>query len=56
MMQGIVIFELEVNELQGQKKLSQNKTKEERQRIIHQLKSSPSKIDNDLASYIQDTL
>jgi transcriptional regulator len=56
MMQGIVIFELEVNELQGQKKLSQNKTKEERQRIIQQLKSSPSKMDNDLASYIQDTL
>ena len=55
-MQGIVIFELEVNELQGQKKLSQNKTKEERQRIIQQLKSSPSKMDNDLASYIQDTL
>jgi transcriptional regulator len=41
MMRGIVAFELEVTTLQGQKKLSQNKTDAERARIIDKLDGSP---------------
>lgn len=53
MIQGIVAFELEVTELQGQHKLSQNKTNEERRRIITQLEQSNSGTERDLALYIK---
>ncbi|RQO29825.1 FMN-binding negative transcriptional regulator [Taibaiella sp. KBW10] len=56
MMRGIVAFELEVTDLQGQKKLSQNKTLVERERIIKHLKESDSSVQHELANYIQDTL
>jgi len=56
MIKGIVAFELEVSDLQGQKKLSQNKSQAERQRIIHQLEKSESSIETDLAKYIQKTM
>lgn len=56
MIKGIVAFELEVSDLQGQKKLSQNKSEAERQRIIHQLEKSESSIETDLAKYIQKTM
>ena len=37
---GIVCFEMKVTEIQAKKKLSQNKTNNERQNIIHQLEKS----------------
>jgi transcriptional regulator len=54
MIKGIVAFELEVTELQGQKKLSQNKTKAERQRIIEHLEKSENAAEKNLASYIRN--
>jgi len=54
MMRGIVAFELEVTDLQGQKKLSQNKTGAERERIIRQLEKSDNGVERDLANYIKD--
>ncbi|PWV48903.1 FMN-binding negative transcriptional regulator [Chitinophaga sp. S165] len=56
MLRGIVAFELEVTNLQGQKKLSQNKSSEERKRIIAHLKDSNDPVENSLAAYIQKTL
>jgi transcriptional regulator len=56
MLRGIVAFELEVTSLQGQKKLSQNKSSEERKRIIAHLKESNDHTENSLAGYIQKTL
>ncbi len=56
MSNGIVAFTLEVTELQGQQKLSQNKTVAERTRIIRQLEESPVALEQDLAMYIQKTL
>lgn len=53
MMQGIVAFEMKVNSIQGQKKLSQNKTTEERNRIIHTLEQSENSVEKDLAEYIR---
>lgn len=54
MMQGIVIFELEVTELQGKKKLSQNRTENERQQIIEHLEKSENTIEKDMANYIRN--
>ena len=53
MMQGIVAFELEVADLQGQKKLSQNRPAVERQRIAEQLEQSTNTTETDLAAYIR---
>lgn len=53
MMRGIVAFELEVTDLQGQKKISQNKTEVERQRIVEHLEKGGSTVENDLATYIR---
>ncbi|MNY25136.1 Protease synthase and sporulation protein PAI 2 [compost metagenome] len=53
MMRGIVAFELEVTNLQGQKKISQNKTKIERQRIVEHLEKDGNTVENDLATYIR---
>lgn len=52
MLKGIVAFELEVTEVQGQQKLSQNKSQEEIGRIVHQLENSDSQTEKDLADYI----
>ncbi len=52
MMKGIVAFEIDVQELQGQKKLSQNKNGEERQRIVNQLQKSDQSVERDIAAYI----
>ncbi|KEQ28391.1 transcriptional regulator [Pedobacter antarcticus 4BY] len=54
MMRGIVAFELEVSDLQGQKKLSQNKTVVERDRIIEQLENGGNTVEKDLAKYIRE--
>ncbi|QKZ15770.1 FMN-binding negative transcriptional regulator [Spirosoma sp. KUDC1026] len=53
MLQGIVAFELEVTDLQGQKKLSQNKTAAEKQRIIQHLEASEVSGERDVAAYIR---
>jgi transcriptional regulator len=54
MLKGIAAFEVEVTDLLGQKKLSQNKTAAERERIIRQLESSGLTTEKDLADYIKD--
>lgn len=53
MMRGIVAFELEVSDLQGQKKLSQNKTEAERHRIVEHLEKGNNTVEKDLATFIQ---
>lgn len=53
MMKGIVAFEIEVTDLQGQKKLSQNKTEIEKQRIINHLEHSENTIEKELAHFIK---
>ena len=53
MMNGIVAFELEITDLQGQKKLSQNKTKVERKRITEHLEKSENTAGKDIADYIK---
>jgi transcriptional regulator len=55
MMRGIAAFELEVSDLQGQKKLSQNKTEAERERIIRHLEENGDNTAKDLAIYIKNT-
>jgi transcriptional regulator len=52
MMKGITGFEIKVDELQGKKKLSQNRTDKEKENIIAELKASPSSAENDLAAYM----
>ncbi|WP_293915563.1 MULTISPECIES: FMN-binding negative transcriptional regulator [unclassified Sphingobacterium] len=54
MMKGIVAFEMEVSAIQGQKKLSQNKTSAERNRIVQQLEKSEIAVEKDLARYIRE--
>lgn len=54
MMKGIVVFELVVTDLQGQKKLSQNKTETERQRIIEQLIKSDHTAEKNIAAYMKE--
>ncbi len=56
MLNGLVAFTLEVTELRGQRKLSQNKTVAERTRIIRQLEGSAVGAEQDLAHYIHQTL
>lgn len=56
MIRGIVAFELEVTDLQGQKKLSQNKSEAERKRIVEHLEQSENTAEKDIAAYIKDGL
>jgi transcriptional regulator len=56
MLQGIVAFEIQVTALQGKKKLSQNKTLAEQQRIIHTLSQSPHTHEQDIAHYMQQNV
>ena len=53
MIRGIVGFELTVTELQGKKKLSQNKTETERANIIATLNASDHTIERQIAEYMQ---
>jgi transcriptional regulator len=50
---GITAFEIEVTDLQGKQKLSQNKTVGERDNIINTLKSSANSNESDIAAYMQ---
>lgn len=52
MMQGIVGFEIVVDDLQAKKKLSQNKTERERNNIITELSSKPDSTERDIAAYM----
>lgn len=56
MIRGIAAFELEVTDLQGQKKLSQNKSEAERKRIVEHLEQSENTTEKDIAAYIKDGL
>ena len=53
MSNGIVCLEMEVTELQGKKKLSQNKTLKEKQNIIESLSKSDDGPVRTLADYMQ---
>jgi transcriptional regulator len=52
MMNGIVAFEIVVDDVQGKKKLSQNKTEQERQNIINSFSKSPDSNERDIAGYM----
>lgn len=56
MIRGIAAFELEVSDLQGQKKLSQNKSEAERKRIVEHLEQSENTAEKDIAAYIKEGL
>ncbi len=53
MMKGIVGFEIEITDLQGQKKLSQNKTETEKHRIAQNLSKSINMEERVIADYIK---
>lgn len=53
MLKGLEAFRIEVNELQGQEKLSQNKTAVEKDRIMDSLSNSHSSDDKALANYMR---
>jgi transcriptional regulator len=53
MMNGIVAFEIAVSDLQGKNKLSQNRTKSERQNIIESFSSSGNVNEQEIASYMK---
>lgn len=53
LLQGIVAFELTITALQGQWKLSQNKTTGEQQRIWEALADSPDQQAREVASYMK---
>lgn len=56
MMKGIVAFELRITDLQGQKKLSQNKNTFEKERIIASLRQQGTTAESDLADYIESEM
>lgn len=53
MMKGTVVFDFVVIDLQGQKKISQNKNERERKKIIAHLDSSNSSSEKAIADYIR---
>lgn len=52
MMQGIVGFEIIVDDLQAKKKLSQNKSEAERKSIISELSNKSNSTEKDIAAYM----
>ncbi len=56
MLKGIVPFEITITELQASKKLSQNKTTSEQQRIIQSLSKSTDSNEQGIAAYMQQNL
>lgn len=59
MMNGIVAFEIVVEDIQGKKKLSQNRTEFERENIIRSFSESKDQNEQDIAGYmggLKDTL
>jgi transcriptional regulator len=53
MMQGIVGFEIVVSDLQGKKKLSQNKSEKERDKIIEELGNQGDTTSQEIADYMK---
>ena len=53
MLNGIVAFEIEVSSFEGSKKLSQNKTSAEQQRIIESLSSSQHDVERQIGVYMK---
>lgn len=53
MIRGIAVFDLEVTDLQAQKKVSQNKTEMERERIAVHLEKSDVSSEKAIADYIR---
>jgi transcriptional regulator len=53
MMKGTVVFDFTVTDLQGQKKISQNKSEREREKIIAHLDNSNSSSEKAIADYIR---
>ena len=51
---GIMAFDIEVTDLQGKKKLSQNKTENERQKIINALSKSEDTNEKLIAGYMKN--
>ena len=51
---GIMAFDIEVTDLQGKKKLSQNKTENERQKIINALSKSENTNEQLIAGYMKN--
>lgn len=56
MIKGIAAFEIEVTDLQGKKKLSQNKTNTEQQRIIETLSASNNTQEREIAAYMKQNM
>ncbi len=53
MLKGIIAFKIHLNEIQAKKKLSQNKTYQERQKIIHSLCERGDDQGKTIAEYMQ---
>lgn len=53
MSQGIVAFKIRVTGIEGKKKLSQNKTRNEQEKIIHTLSQSGNSNEQYIAEYMQ---
>lgn len=56
LLKGIVAFEIEIKEIQGKKKLSQNKSAKEVENIINGLSKSENKQDVELAKFMSEEL
>lgn len=56
MLKGIVAFEITVMDLQAKKKLSQNKTEVERERIIETLSKSEHTAEKEIAKYMSGNI
>ena len=56
MLNGIVAFKIMVTEIQASQKMSQNKTVDEQERIIHTLKESSNSSEQAVAEYMSSNL
>lgn len=56
MAKGIVGFEIDITELQAKEKLSQNKTENERKKIVNLLSSSKDTNETVIADYMKKHL
>lgn len=56
MVKGIVVFEIVVTDLQAKKKLSQNKSEAEQNKIIDSLSLSEDKNERDVAKYMEQNI
>lgn len=52
LIKGIIGFEIAVDDLQGKKKLSQNRSPIEKENIIAELSKSSHSTENDVAAYM----